>query len=400
MRPRAPNVLVASLALWLGGCRLFTDFGEFEVVEDAGVAYTFDVFVADLASRMCDRARRCEDKSSTAADEQMACAHVPGAASTSVFELYLEDFAPHAEVRFDETLARACVDAIDTTLCELSSLPRTCAFLRAGDAPLDAICAADADCATGRCAGEPSSCDARRCAELGEASETCADDWDCDDPLRCIAGTCEVARAESETCAATSECEPGLWCDAIGGEPACRAQPDEEGEPCAIDAGYDPCAGPLVCVAGECARGAESGEVCDDVSALCAPGTRCVAGSCVTIGERDDACVSRNDCPKFFDCVSEQCVPRPVAGESCDVGRACAVGRCDSGTCVVPNAGASCVAPELDFLPACEEVCDVSFDPDRCVARKMNGSGCANDGECESGYCVGDPSTSCTSCSP
>ncbi len=87
MRRRAPHVLMAALAVWLGGCRLFTDFGEFEVVDDAGVEYTFDVFVAELASRMCDRARRCEGKVGSAADDQMACAHVPGGASTSVFEL-------------------------------------------------------------------------------------------------------------------------------------------------------------------------------------------------------------------------------------------------------------------------------------------------------------------------
>lgn len=391
-----------SSALCLGGCRLFTDFGDFEISDDAGVSSTpVDTFKLSLAQAVCARALACERKSPAAADHQMACSHTTSQRD-SLFEHYLTSFAPALEARFDEALAAACVADVASMGCSGETLPRSCAFLRTGEHATGDACTADEECATGRCAGTRASCSTRTCSPLAVATEACEDVWDCALGLSCVGGVCITPKSETASCASDAECGAGLWCNDMDGTGACEAIPDQEGEACALHGGVDPCLSGLFCVAGMCVRGRAVGATCD-AAEPCAPNARCVDGFCVPINARDAECTTRNDCPGFFDCVSGRCVPRPVEGEACNANQACVVGVCTDGTCHVPAASeqSQCVPATLPFVPVCDGYCNPAWTPTRCDPRLVAGSGCVNDGDCASGACVGpEGARVCDNCSP
>jgi len=392
-------LLVGAIAISaLGGCSFVTDFDDFEIGHDAGPPpLTADTFVDALALKVCNRARQCGGHSAQEAIQESACGHIPGVpGAISLFEIFVERFAPRASANFDETKAEACLAAISSTACSTDALPRECAYLRAGTKANAAACNVDSDCASGRCAGTPSACGARACADLGAASQACDETIDCAAGLHCANAMCVAPKAANAACTVDAECQDGLWCDDRDGSGACAARPAVDSAPCAVHSGVDPCMFGLYCINGACLRGADADSSCD-ATHPCEPGTRCVANACRTIGTQGDACVTRNDCAGFFDCVGSKCAPSPVVGETCDANRPCAVGAC-SGTCQIPQPGSTCLTSTLPFVPVCNGFCNNGFTPARCDARKGDGQGCTADDQCTSGACVGSGSATCMTC--
>jgi hypothetical protein len=393
-------VCALGASLSLAGCRLFTDFGDFEITEDAGVQGSpVDLFKASLARAVCDRALACERKNLVAADQQMACGHETSP-QDSMFEHYLARFAPELEARFDETLAATCLADVAGMACHTETLPRSCAFLRVGTGAASALCTEDSDCASGRCVGNQASCGSRTCAALAALTEACSDSWDCAAGLVCAGGTCITPEQQTSACTSDTECAAGLWCNDIDGTGACEAIPDQEGDACALHDGLDHCIAGLYCISGMCVRGAAVGMTCD-ATHPCAPNARCVGALCVAIGGDTEACTTRNDCPGFFDCVAGRCTARPVEGEACNANQACTVGVCTNGTCHVPRGSeqAQCIPPTLPFVPVCDGYCNAMWTPNRCDSRLVAGSGCVNDSDCASGACVGpEGSRVCETC--
>ena len=372
----------------IGGCGFFTDFDDYSVADDAGVSTPYSMFVDNLAVAVCDRAVTCEGKYTSSRNQQMACGHIPSEAETSLFEHFMESFAPHGAERFDTTLAATCVAAVSAVGCDADVLPAPCGFLRAGTGVLDTGCVSDADCESGRCEGAPLTCGSRVCAALAASTEACSDSWDCAAGLVCAEGTCQATKNLGDACTVDWQCGPDAWCDDIDGTGACAGRPDVEAEACAIHGGNDPCAPGLYCVGGACVRGANANAACSEAMP-CGPGLRCVSNACTPIVDRGAACLTLNDCPEFFECVSSVCTPRPVSGQPCSASRVCVVGSCQAGVCAVPTPGSTCLASPLPFAPVCEGYCNSAVVPTRCVAKKVEGMACGSDSECAANSCVG-----------
>jgi hypothetical protein len=197
-------------------------------------------------------------------------------------------------------------------------------------------CAADADCASGRCLPDDAAGGGKRCFA------GCAADRDCADGARCEAGVCRApatAAGEDEPCADRA-CAPDLACspdhpDGLRCERPCTRDADcAEGRRCAPDA-----VDPRVCLPAGAAAFQCPATPCRAPDLLCVPD----AGG---IGRCDALCARAGEaCPEGGRCVERSgdgaryCEPRGDrgAGESCASGgdAACSAGL----TCIARGPG-------------------------------------------------------------
>jgi hypothetical protein len=250
------------------------------------------------------------------------------------------------------------------------------------------------------------------CRAPAPAGSDCVDDFDCMAPAVCIAESCVVDVAEGAHCRSSETCEDGLYCRTE--EQEC-AQPVPLGATC--DGSFDECevgstcssAEPFTCVV---ALGAES-EICGPWG--CEEGLWCdtsatEAGVClVRLGEGDD-CPADGSCEPGFLCMGDgKCHPPGDADEPCSLtfsGTCLADLFCDreTGLCKAPrDEGETCnpivpvdsCQPGLYcacLSPSCPSTSTGHNVEDVCVPQQADGESCAADQECESGYCLGEPS--------
>ena len=231
----------------------------------------------------------------------------------------------------------------------------------------------------------------------GGACETdaeCAGEAICASQDSCP-GTCTEKANENGACSADADCAGGLRCGFTpegGPNRVCR-RPAQEGEPCE-GADATPCAGFLYCdlddsrvLAGTCRQlstlpKAELGQSCDqDLASLCGSGLVCsvdsvlgedlamtckpaqgVAGGPCTLAVPTD-CPDGEYCPLTLEdyrngTTQANCLPLPVAGESCATGPkdgVCGSGlRCDAGVCVPRKSlGEPCAVADLCYSGQC-----------------------------------------------
>ena len=210
----------------------------------------------------------------------------------------------------------------------------------------------------------------------------CTDNADCS-PVGgfCDNGSCTQGKAQGETCSSHEECasgfcppEDGVCCDTncIGSCEACVAAKTggEDGTCTPVTADTDPDAECSDAGAASCGANGTgcNGDAAAPACNLYPSGTECASASC-TSGSASDA----SSCDGSGSCVATN----PVA---------CAPYACDSG-------GTACLT-----TCATNTDCDASSycnTSGACVAKKTNGDGCTDAGQCQSGFCPGDDGVCC-----
>lgn len=300
---------------------------------------------------------------------------------------------------------RACVDDDDCPgeegRCAGSELGPQCVRFVDGEASCEGVvpaCRRDSDCP-----GE-GLCDLGSCVPPGAGAGLgagCAADDDCASG-RCLAGAC------TRTCdwAEPASCPSGFYCDeeAFSSCAAGACVAGEAGErPLGASCGRDTqCAG-LACVDGRCAEPCVPGGVqacpvgtvcqvgalscqgaCADALVLgdvCAMDRDCASRLCVVDG--DDAycsrfCTDADPCPSDFACETmgdaSLCVPLLASlGETCERG-----GDCLSGLCIRDDPDRYCTRNCNDELAPCPEGfrCVATSDGSEQVCQPRPGCGC------------------------
>ncbi|MET0794444.1 MAG: MYXO-CTERM sorting domain-containing protein, partial [Polyangiaceae bacterium] len=206
------------------------------------------------------------------------------------------------------------------------------------------------------------------------AGDECVSDTDCnDDKKYCAAGVCTIKGVPGSACSSASACQTGFCTDGVCCDSACLGQCEScdasgsMGTCSAVPKGDSPHGGRTACAS----DGSACGGVCDGA-------TRdnckypfdvvCRAGACAPGAGPDDpatsileaSCVGNGSCPAEQQqlCGTDGCDSK---GKLCD--GACAANK---NAC---KAGEYCSAGE-------------------CVPKRPGASGCANDAQCQSNFCV------------
>ncbi len=273
-------------------------------------------------------------------------------------------------------------------------------------------CAADADCAGGRCgpAGacveclDASDCGGRLCVDGSCAS--CTADADCGGG-RCdaVTGACVGCLADADCtapaicrddgtcgneCASDADCadHPGTFCDlggVNGAAPSFRCI-EPQNPTCQADGD---CAPNEACLGGECRCASD---------AACAPGEACVDNDCVPAA----TCAADGDCPQGRVCEEVEgvltCVEACAQDSDCGAfGVVCRAGHCEQqcagdATCLEDGTiceNNTCVPAECATLAECDagELC-TSARHGRCEPFTP----CTSDGDCaDANFRCGDP---------
>jgi hypothetical protein len=280
-------------------------------------------------------------------------------------------------------------------------------------------CSTDAVCSTYRCYQNV-------CITPGKAGADCQDSRQCESS--CYRGKCIDAHQAGEPCDEDRNCTTNYVCYLH----ACIGVDDmPEGAPCKVDDNCvdhrcasgicvkpkpngQPCSDPKGCLTNICFQGAcglPDGQPCAGNKESCRSGgcplgicgvpkedgtsctsptecksDVCLAGVCFTLKKKGETCTSTAQCAEYLFCFCSggRCVAKLPDGASCRVNDDCADGLCKDGSCTSPNAcstdadcppGKYCAPPASAFLKS------------MCAARKVNGSPCDKDHECQSKWC-------------
>ncbi|MBW2522994.1 MAG: hypothetical protein JRI23_02405 [Deltaproteobacteria bacterium] len=289
-----------------------------------------------------------------------------------------------------ECVDGVCCDAACSGDCESCLLANTgvadgtCAFVPAGSDP-------ESECAT-----------TQACNGAGACRTT--DGNSCTDGAECLSGYCPTDDGVccNEDCADTCEAcllvKNGVADGTCGLVPSGN-DPDTE----CSDEGLDTCgangtgctgtaascnlygAG-LVCSAGSCAAGVETGTALCDGAGTCVPGTPspCSPYLCNSGGTAcRTTCTLHTDCVSTHYCDGVSCVPKKSNGVSCGEADQCTSGFCpaDDGICCDLSCTGECEACDATKTGGTDGVCDTvthGEDPD---------DECAGAAECIDGAC-------------
>jgi len=233
-------------------------------------------------------------------------------------------------------------------------------------------CSTAADCDTGFCSDG-------KCCETAcnTACKTCAGStWGVCENVGSAAGTDDL-----DTCTGSSTC------NAAG---ACKTK---QGKGCGLGS---------ECLTNSCVDGTCCGGGCTTPCRSCANS----AGTCTTVvtNGNDDNCSGANTCDASGTCKKD-------LGQTCTAGQ-CASGNCIDGHCCSDTCTTACRSC-ANSAGTCTTVVS-SADDDNCngantcdasgACKKDKGQGCANNGDCSTGKCVGnvccntDCAGACDSC--
>ncbi|TXD34819.1 hypothetical protein FRC96_12225 [Lujinxingia vulgaris] len=247
------------------------------------------------------------------------------------------------------------------------------------DCQEDQFCAFDGTCSPKKAIGE-GCINAQECVSntcyLGYCTE-CDEQSDCGDGTFCSLNplpgesACIPPKPNGETCAQTFECESGN-CFA-GFCVACDAQSDcaDPNQFCSLD----PLPGQSACIDRK-----PNGQACaQDLE--CASDS-CYLGFCAGCNEQSDCPDANTFCSLDPLPGASACIPLKSNGQACAQNMECASDSCYLGFCVECNEQSDC--------PASNEFCSLDPAPgaSACIARKANGSVCAQGFECTSGQCT------------
>jgi len=240
------------------------------------------------------------------------------------------------KVTYDATAAGECVDAIQSTPCDVTALaaripPTACVQTFTGSGAVGAACVIDEECASNNCQGHL--------------------------PGVCTMGTCAASAAALGQSCANIGCTPPNYCDGT----TCQALA-AKGAQCSLPPSQDnPCGDELSCVAGICdslpAEGSACTSSCAEIGDVCSATTM----TCVKMGQVGAQCATQGDCAEdlLCDASSMKCVTLPTLGQpcgpyGCSAGLACTIGS--DGICIALAAnGATC-----DSSSSCQSYyCDI-----------------------------------------
>jgi hypothetical protein len=345
-------------------------------------------FLARFFDGLCEKTLRCEEKLATTALESFC--H-PG-----IRELFL-DTVSRRPASIDPAEGEACLTSLESADCSATNFfySDACQQIFAGLVPAGGSCIADFNCAEGRCEAMASGCGKVCVTKAGEGKscDEASGDADCDGALRCRSGTCQPRGLQGEFCEDTADCAALLWCNTFG---QCEPLPNS-GEECVVNestGNADPCRGSLVCTlttatspeVRRCLAGKAVNESCS-ADAPCASGLRCATSDqlCHTISPPGGGCVSKDDCPRSFECVAQTCVPLPGIGEACAPTLPCYQGGCVDGECAYLPAGSGCDGANGALFGQCSGYCAYQFEGDVCEALSTEGGPCFSQEACAPG---------------
>jgi hypothetical protein len=120
-------------------------------------------------------------------------------------------------------------------------------------------------------------------------------------------------------------------------------------------------------------------------TSVCADGLACIDGVCRETGAADQPCNSFFDCDPALSCFAGVCRAVADVGGACNDVVDCAEGlRCAAGVCAAgAPRGASCAGPTCGNGDACVR----DYDARACAALRVDGEGCGDNADCESGLC-------------
>ncbi|MEM9188409.1 MAG: trypsin-like serine protease [Myxococcota bacterium] len=240
-------------------------------------------------------------------------------------------------------------------------------------------CAAQTDCASGRC--EPVNMEFR-CVQPCDptiAQTGCAESFVCEisgcGEGRCVPGTAGT-EAEGTACTADSDCVSNYCFEQDSGERICARQCQAGGSTCGTglicDAGVFPCGG---CRVPDPAEPQPFGTACTDAAGC--ESARCANGICTT------SCENHDGCPAGYRCLGDVCEAGTptLPGEACSVDAECSL---DAPRCATVDGVPICATP-------CELGCGMGFtcENDVCVEAMLEvGTACTEGSECRSGLCA------------
>jgi hypothetical protein len=188
-----------------------------------------------------------------------------------------------------------------------SATGAACAFK--GTRPTDAKCLSNAQCASGFCGSDNTTC--RGCATPPDKGAPCGPGDQCGPGLACVSKTCVLEAKEGQSCS------------------------DDQ-----------PCAYPLECRSSKCTpRIGTAGAACGGTNGTCdtTKGLLCVSSKCVpfTVSAPGAACGSTDGgtyryCRRATKCIDGKCADFPKEGEPCD-----------------PSEGPICLSPLLCINGKC-----------------------------------------------
>jgi hypothetical protein len=262
------------------------------------------------------------------------------------------------KITYNGGLAQQCFDAIANASCDRTQArgePAICNQIFGGTAGSGSACENNEEC-------KSLLCDLPDCGSAACCAGTCV--GDAPPALGGVGSSCDDD---------DSECQTGLFCG-----PA----PTEESDICSMPAGSG-----MTCDGAD--DSCQVGLACDATTETCATlpttGAACPHQQCANLGdhcgsdgmcEKDglpgDACSADTDCSPFYTCDTTmlKCVQGPGLGSSC------ATAECFDG----------------------DTYCDTGSATPTCVAKKPDGSTCANGEECESDECDGSACVAETIC--
>jgi hypothetical protein len=236
---------------------------------------------------------------------------------------------------FDLAASTQCSAALSAAVCAgvgalVPPLPSCLAAFGAMRA--DGLsCAADHDCASGRCIRRFDACGV--CTASAAAGEACDAATDpCASGLFCHQGACRPRRAENTRCDVDGECAAGLYCAV---SLTCRVQ-HLVGGVCRDDRDYQDCVETAYCSRTVCSEPLRItiGRSCAARGQVCEVGGMCTGSDCSPILATGDLCTDHLGCGLTGACLAGACEARAGADEACEGDRGCHPGLfCLAGLC-------------------------------------------------------------------